>query len=131
MFGNHFVGLIKLEDSDGQLAGDHLYLCVHSGSRKYGVHVKSLFTDDMIKMDTNTFNKFMNHHNKCVEWTKLNRELIAKKFCKASSLSIKDKMHQLTHNFIEKGGKMTKDLVDDRLIDMIITSMLWVNLGHH
>lgn len=101
--GNHFAELMIVED--GSLDLSRLYLCVHSGSRDFGVYVQSLFKDyDCIHRDAPEFTKFMNWHDQCVEWAKLNRELIAIKFCKAAGLTIEKRLYELTHNFIERNG---------------------------
>lgn len=102
--GNHFAELMVVEDGE-DLDTNRLYLCVHSGSRDFGVYVQSLFEDDNpIHMENPQFKSFMNWHDQCVVWSKLNRELIAEKFCKAAGLTLDRKLYELTHNFIEKNG---------------------------
>lgn len=103
--GNHFAELMVIEN--GELDPTHLYLCVHSGSRDFGVYVQSLFKDhNVIHRDAPKFAKFMNWHDQCIEWARLNRELIAAKFCKAAGLTIDNKLYELTHNFIERNGDL-------------------------
>ena len=99
--GNHFAELMMVESGD--MDSDRLYLCVHSGSRDYGVHIQSLFPGvKSISINNPMYNDFMKLHNKGIVWAKLNRELIAHKFCKAAGLTLDKKLYELTHNFIEK-----------------------------
>src|SRR5690606_26998436 len=102
--GNHFVELMKVES--GELDSTRLFLCVHSGSRDFGVYVQSLFKEDLLSMNNHKFKEFMDWHNKCIDWARLNRDLIANKFCKTSGLTIERKLYELTHNFIEENNNI-------------------------
>ena len=110
--GNHFAELMRIT-GDSQLNSDKLYLCVHSGSRKYGQWVqenKVCNESERIKPSndkgnfTKEFLTFMQGHDNCVEWAKCNRQCIAERFCKAANLTLGKKLYELTHNFIERNG---------------------------
>jgi len=68
--GNHFAELMIIQenmDEESELDSEYLYLCVHSGSREFGVYVQSLFEGDKpINMSNPQFNSFMEWHDKCV-----------------------------------------------------------------
>lgn len=100
--GNHFAELMQVVNST-LLDPTKLYLCVHTGSRDFGVYVQEQFKDHKIlKPSDKEFNEFMMWHDQCVNWSKASRELIALKWCKVAGLKLNRKAFELTHNFIEK-----------------------------
>ena len=66
--GNHFIELFKVNNAKNfNHDKDKLYLCVHSGSRDFGVYIQSLFNKEIIHKDDDEFAKFMELHDEGVE----------------------------------------------------------------
>ena len=107
--GNHFAELMVVEEQfieDPKIDKDAIYLCVHSGSRDYGVFAQDHQLDECVKDTSVACTKFMEIHDDCVRWAHSNRNLIAKKFCKCANLTLGEKLYDITHNFIEKDGNI-------------------------
>jgi len=86
--GNHFAELQAVESSANPeicaqlgIAGDAVYLCVHSGSRGFGEailrdHVAQ-FRADGLAVGTGEATQYLSRHDHARRWASANRELIA------------------------------------------------------
>lgn len=101
--GNHFAELVRVDYSGmGELDSNKLYLCVHSGSREYGVDIQTKIKDTLLHKDNSK--SFIDMHDDAVRWAKANRILIAEKFSKVTGLHVGKIVCDVVHNLIEQNG---------------------------
>lgn len=109
--GNHFAELqcvdtVYDEDmlADMGIHKSRLLLLVHSGSRSYGEHILTKYLKEHecqngIGIDSSLFNQYILDHNKAIEFSKLNRKLIAENIMKALNLDY-NQVFDSIHNSI-------------------------------
>jgi release factor H-coupled RctB family protein len=110
--GNHFAELQAIEsvanpEMCGQLglAGDALYLSVHSGSRGFGEailreHVEH-FQSDGLAIETGEARQYLSRHDHAKRWAAANRELIAARV--SERLRTKNTLLlDICHNWVER-----------------------------
>jgi release factor H-coupled RctB family protein len=110
--GNHFAELQAVESIANPerceqlgIAGDAVYLCVHSGSRGFGEailreHV-SQFGFGGLAAETGDADRYLARHNHARRWAAANRELIAGRVCdrlKTEGARLID----ICHNWVER-----------------------------
>eukprot|EP00698_Gefionella_okellyi_P006342 TRINITY_DN15711_c0_g1_i1.p1 TRINITY_DN15711_c0_g1~~TRINITY_DN15711_c0_g1_i1.p1 ORF type:complete len:377 (+),score=74.04 TRINITY_DN15711_c0_g1_i1:37-1167(+) len=118
--GNHFAEVMKLDalndTSFTDLDSNHLYLCVHTGSRDFGADTqrahetaaaRSATTADaaeltVLKVGTSAYEAFMKQHDACCNWARCSRRIVAERFCKVTGLQIEKELYDVTHNFVER-----------------------------
>ncbi|GAA0181068.1 RNA ligase RtcB family protein [Clostridium sediminicola] len=87
--GNHFAEFQKVKEifdeeavKNINLEKDKIMLLVHSGSRSFGEHILRMFIDKYscqngLKVGSVAFQEYMSTHNTAIEFSRLNRELVA------------------------------------------------------
>jgi len=112
--GNHFVELQVVDNivdnflfEQFGLNKKELYLMVHSGSRGYGEYVldkyiRNYSAQNGIDVSSKEGQNYIKEHDDAVNWGKLNRELIAKRFFKISKMEKAiTKLFDSVHNYLE------------------------------
>lgn len=110
--GNHFAELQTIEkvyDPEGmaqlKLDADHLVLLIHSGSRGFGHHILQehiqLFGAQGLQYPSKEASAYLESHEQAMQWAKLNRQIIASRFCSLLGSSFTPSL-DIWHNSVVK-----------------------------
>ena len=110
--GNHFGEFQSIEKVYDQdlfeslgLSSKEIYLLVHSGSRNYGDYIlENVFKGNLPKEGINTesdlFKDYMGAHQKALDFSKLNRQIIARRILSQVQNDLPKLMFESVHNAI-------------------------------
>lgn len=101
--GNHFAEFMAISEVySSQIDQNHVYLLVHSGSRRFGKEIHDQFGQYLtgLSPDSPECQDYMKLHDKANQYAHLNRDIIAHRLAQIANSSYHNLFH-LSHNFVE------------------------------